>query len=87
MPLVLMLIKKSKGIKDPENKLNDACFIEEDKTLWSRYLQKYITVNQDKFKKVKESLGLFKNREGLYRCREHLGNANIIKDTKYPVYY
>ena len=56
--LVLKFIKKCKGIKDSEKKLNDVCFIEESKTLWFRYLQTYVTVNRYKFKKAKESLEL-----------------------------
>ena len=56
--LVLKFIKKCKGIKDSEKKLNDVCFIKESKKLWSRYLQTYVTLNQDKFNKAKETLEL-----------------------------
>ena len=61
--LVLTFIKKCKGIKDSEKKLNGVCFIEESKKLWSRYLQTHVTLNQDKFKKAKESLELSKTSE------------------------
>ena len=36
--LVLKFIKKCKGIKDSEKRLNDMCFIEKSKKLWFRYL-------------------------------------------------
>ena len=63
MSLVLKFFKKCEGSKDSENKLNDPCFIEENEKLWFIYLQTYITANQNKFKKVKESPGLFKENE------------------------
>lgn len=45
----------------------------------------YITVNQDKFKKLKELLGLFKEIEGLNRCKGCLGMANTLCNTNRPV--
>lgn len=84
MSSILKFIKKCKGIIDLENELNNASFIEESKTLCLRYLQVNISMNQDKFN-VKESLGLFKESEGLYRCGGRLGKANIMHDTKHPV--
>ena len=42
-------------------------------------------MNQDKFKKVKESLALSKGSEGLFKCGVGSGKTNIIYDSKHPV--
>ena len=42
-------------------------------------------MNQDKFKKVKESLDLSKGSESLFKCGVGSGKTNIIYDTKHPV--
>lgn len=84
MSSILKFIKTCKGIIDLENELNNASFIEESKTLCLRYLQVNISMNQDKFN-LKESLRLFKESEGLYRCGGRLGKANIMHETKHLV--
>jgi hypothetical protein len=54
------------------------------KCLWYKHLQKTTATSKD-FKQVQVSLGLYKDKNGKWRCGGRLSNANIELSAKHPV--
>ena len=53
-------------------------------TLWVKNLQLSLK-NSENFKKTSLSLGLFLDKDGLWRCGGRVGNSTLPYDTKHPM--
>ncbi|XP_068757821.1 uncharacterized protein [Montipora capricornis] len=52
--------------------------------LWIRHVQQEIP-KSDKYPQMKSSLGLYRDEEGILRCRGRIGMSSLPYDTRFPI--
>ena len=78
---------KARIKKDIDNIMCRRITVEEIKaveTLWLFDAQKGFR-SLESFKKVEQSLGVYVDDDGLFRCRGRLGNAPVAEESKFPI--